>query len=128
MKGFRFPPAPLVSRKPAGVPVGTFQPFICPGSRRPRRLGRGWGTGQGSRLLCHAWASGVVAVRERKPHTHLTTAEVAEILQVSPKTVTRWAREGKLPFTRTLGGHRRYPRGAIRQLAADLGLPDVETP
>jgi excisionase family DNA binding protein len=45
---------------------------------------------------------------------------VAAILQVSPKTVSRWAKEGKLPFLKTLGGHRRYPAAEIRQLAAEL--------
>jgi excisionase family DNA binding protein len=45
---------------------------------------------------------------------------VADILQVSPKTVSRWAKEGKLPFLRTLGGHRRYPAAEIRQLAEEL--------
>jgi excisionase family DNA binding protein len=29
---------------------------------------------------------------------YLRTAEVADILHVSPKTVSRWAKEGKLPF------------------------------
>ena len=52
--------------------------------------------------------------------TYLRTAEVADILHVSPKTVSRWAKEGKLPFLRTLGGHRRYPAAAIRQLAEGL--------
>jgi excisionase family DNA binding protein len=37
-------------------------------------------------------------------------------LSVSPKTVSRWAKEGKLPFMRTLGGHRRYPEAHIREL------------
>jgi predicted site-specific integrase-resolvase len=32
----------------------------------------------------------------------------------------RWAKEGKLPFLRTLGGHRRYPAAEIRQLAEEL--------
>jgi excisionase family DNA binding protein len=50
----------------------------------------------------------------------LRSAEVAAILQVSPKTVCRWALDGKLPFQRTLGGHRRYPEEAIRELAASL--------
>jgi excisionase family DNA binding protein len=45
---------------------------------------------------------------------------VAEILSVSPKTVSRWAKEGKLPFLKTLGGHRRYPEAEIRDLAAEL--------
>jgi excisionase family DNA binding protein len=51
---------------------------------------------------------------------HLRTADVAELLGVSPKTIARWAKEGKLPFLRTLGGHRRYPEPAIRELAAGL--------
>jgi excisionase family DNA binding protein len=41
-------------------------------------------------------------------------------MQVSPKTVSRWATEGKLPFLRTLGGHRRYPASEIHQLAEDV--------
>jgi excisionase family DNA binding protein len=58
-----------------------------------------------------------------RPHPtvpYLWAAEVADILHVSPKTVSRWATEGKLPFLKTLGGHRRYPAAEIRQLAAEL--------
>jgi excisionase family DNA binding protein len=51
---------------------------------------------------------------------YLRTTEVADILHVSPKTVSRWAKEGRLPFLRTLGGHRRYPAAEIRQLADEL--------
>ena len=58
--------------------------------------------------------------RTRGPPSYLHTAEVADILQVSPKTVSRWAKEGKLPFLKTLGGHRRYPAAEIRQLADEL--------
>ena len=54
------------------------------------------------------------------PHSYLHPAEVADILHVSPKTVSRWAKEGKLPFLKTLGGHRRYPAAEIRQLANEL--------
>jgi len=50
----------------------------------------------------------------------LWSAEVAAIFQVSPKTVSRWAQDGLLPYQRTLGGHRRYPAAAIHQLAASL--------
>jgi excisionase family DNA binding protein len=52
--------------------------------------------------------------------SYLRTAEVAGILYVSPKTVSRWAKEGKLPFMKTLGGHRRYPEAKIRELASEL--------
>jgi excisionase family DNA binding protein len=51
---------------------------------------------------------------------YLRTAEVADILHVSPATVSRWAKDGKLPFLRTLGGHRRYPEAKIRELANEL--------
>jgi excisionase family DNA binding protein len=52
--------------------------------------------------------------------SYLRTAEVAELLSVSPKTVSRWAKEGKLPFVKTLGGHRRYPEAEIRDLLEEL--------
>jgi excisionase family DNA binding protein len=52
--------------------------------------------------------------------TFLRSAEVAAILQVSPKTVARWAKQGRLPYQRTLGGHRRYPEPVIRELLASL--------
>jgi excisionase family DNA binding protein len=52
--------------------------------------------------------------------TFLRSAEVAAILHVSPKTITRWAQQGRLPYQRTLGGHRRYPESAIRELLASL--------
>src|SRR6266511_2234720 len=47
---------------------------------------------------------------------YLLGSEVAELLHVSPKTVARWAKEGKLPCMRTLGGHRRYPEREIQEL------------
>lgn len=51
---------------------------------------------------------------------YLKTAQVADLFHVSPKTVTRWAKDGKLPHSRTLGGHRRFPAQEIRQLADQL--------
>jgi excisionase family DNA binding protein len=50
------------------------------------------------------------------PDRYLRTAEVAKRLQVSPKTIARWAKEGKLPYLATLGGHRRYPQQAVERL------------
>ncbi len=46
----------------------------------------------------------------------LTPAEVAALFRVDPKTVTRWARAGKLDPVRTLGGHRRYRKSQIDAL------------
>jgi excisionase family DNA binding protein len=51
---------------------------------------------------------------------YLHTAQVADLLQVSPKTVARWAKEGRLPFVRTLGGHRRYLEADILELRTSL--------
>ncbi|MDN5795739.1 MAG: BldC family transcriptional regulator [Intrasporangium sp.] len=50
----------------------------------------------------------------------LTPAEVAALFRVDPKTVTRWAKAGKLTSIRTLGGHRRYKESEVRGLLADL--------
>src|SRR5579859_6131946 len=44
----------------------------------------------------------------------LTPAEVATMFRVDPKTVTRWAKAGKLTSIRTLGGHRRYRETEVR--------------
>jgi len=50
-----------------------------------------------------------------KPENRLLTpAEVAAMLRVDPKTVTRWARGGKLSSIRTPGGHRRYSESEVR--------------
>jgi excisionase family DNA binding protein len=46
----------------------------------------------------------------------LTPAEVASLFRVDPKTVTRWAKAGKLTSIRTLGGHRRYKESEVRSL------------
>lgn len=46
--------------------------------------------------------------RRPEPEPLLTPAEVAQMFRVDPKTVTRWAKKGKLTSVRTLGGHRRY--------------------
>lgn len=46
----------------------------------------------------------------------LTPLEVARMLRVDPKTVTRWCAAGKMPSIRTPGGHRRIPESAIRAI------------
>lgn len=50
----------------------------------------------------------------------LTPSEVAVMFRVNPKTVTRWARAGKISAVRTLGGHRRFRASEIRRLLSDL--------
>jgi excisionase family DNA binding protein len=46
----------------------------------------------------------------------LTPSEVATLFRVDPKTVTRWAKAGKLTAVRTLGGHRRYRSSEVNAL------------
>jgi excisionase family DNA binding protein len=56
------------------------------------------------------------------PHENLLTpSEVATLFRVDPKTVTRWAKAGKLSSIRTLGGHRRYLESEVQALLT--GVP-----
>jgi excisionase family DNA binding protein len=49
---------------------------------------------------------------------------VAALFRVDPKTVTRWAQQGKLRSIRTLGGHRRYSESEIQAFLQDSqGVP-----
>ena len=60
-----------------------------------------------------------------RAHLHsrqlLTPGEVAALFRVDPRTVTRWANEGRLSVIRTLGGHRRYSATEVHAL---LNSPD----
>ncbi|HIW63553.1 MAG TPA: BldC family transcriptional regulator [Candidatus Stackebrandtia excrementipullorum] len=60
-----------------------------------------------------------MAARMQDPEQLLTPAEVASMFRVDPKTVTRWAKAGKLSAIRTLGGHRRYRESEVRDLLQD---------
>lgn len=44
---------------------------------------------------------------------YMTPGEAARSLHVSPKTINRWANEGRIPCIVTLGGHRRFRREDI---------------
>ncbi len=54
------------------------------------------------------------------PEALLTPSEVAQLFRVNPKTVTRWARAGKLTAIRTLGGHRRFRASEIRRCLEEM--------
>lgn len=62
-----------------------------------------------------------MSARTPEAEALLTPAEVATLFRVDPKTVTRWAKAGKLTSIRTLGGHRRYRETEVRALLA--GIP-----
>lgn len=60
---------------------------------------------------------------------YLRAGDVARLLHVSPKTVARWATEGKLPYVRTLGGHRRFAGPQIQELVDRLATTaNIEPP
>lgn len=84
-------------------------------------------TATGPDLLAPA-AGGKPLMTARTPDAEplLTPAEVANLFRVDPKTVTRWAKAGKLTSIRTLGGHRRYREAEVRALLA--GVPEQREP
>jgi excisionase family DNA binding protein len=47
----------------------------------------------------------------------ISPREAARELHVSCDTLRRWANEGRISSTRTLGGHHRYDLHEIRELA-----------
>jgi excisionase family DNA binding protein len=51
---------------------------------------------------------------------YLTSNQTAQRLAVSPKTIARWAKQGRLPHLRTLGGHRRYDPDMVDHLRRQL--------
>src|SRR5918996_6296357 len=72
-----------------------------------------------------------MATRTQDAEPLLTPAEVAAMFRVDPKTVTRWAKAGKLTSIRTLGGHRRYREAEVRalltgQIPQQRAEPDAE--
>jgi len=56
------------------------------------------------------------------PNDLLTSAEVASLLAVGPKTVRRWAMAGKITSISTPGGHRRFLRSEIDALVVDSNV------
>jgi excisionase family DNA binding protein len=59
-------------------------------------------------------------VGEQPEVSYLTPSQAARILHVSPKTVDRWADQGRIPCVVTLGGHRRFSREAILAVAEQM--------
>ena len=51
---------------------------------------------------------------------YLKPSEVARMLHVSPKTVDRWADEGRIACIVTLGGHRRFLRRDVISVAEEM--------
>lgn len=60
----------------------------------------------------------MVTPQPPKEREILTSGEVAEKFRVDSKTVTRWAKAGRISCFMTLGGHRRYYADEIQALIA----------
>ena len=60
--------------------------------------------------------------RSARRHPLMVTREVAELFRVTPTTVIRWAEKGRITCSRTIGGHRRFPREEIEELARSAGI------
>lgn len=65
-----------------------------------------------------------IMLEEQQVDSLLTPAEVAALFRVNPKTVTRWARAGKITAIRTLGGHRRYRATEIQRCLEQMEPAD----
>lgn len=59
-----------------------------------------------------------MATQPAQPEHLFTPAEVAALVFVDPKTVSRWARAGRLPSTTTPGGHRRFRGSDVQALVS----------
>lgn len=60
--------------------------------------------------------------------SYLMPGQAARILGVSPKTVNRWANEGRIPCIVTMGGHRRFGADVIAAVAISMGLQNRQSP
>src|SRR5215813_9542473 len=52
-----------------------------------------------------------------------STHDAARICRVTPMTVIRWIKEGKIPAFKTAGGHRRILRADLIRFCKSRGIP-----
>jgi len=62
--------------------------------------------------------------KSKRPETqeYLTTTEAAKLLGVSPDTVLKWVKAGKVKSRRTLGGHFRIPASELELFASETSI------
>ena len=60
--------------------------------------------------------------KKHQQKTYLKPNEVAELLRVEPGTIRVWAQSGKLKYSTTLGGHRRFTYRDVEAFARANGL------
>jgi excisionase family DNA binding protein len=60
---------------------------------------------------------------------YYTTTEASKVLSVSPDTVLKWVRAGKIDSYRTPGGHARIPKSAVASMLPDgVSAPHPASP
>src|SRR5579871_699807 len=103
------PAAPLGLRTTASFRAYRMLPNLTKMMRMPRRPA-------GQVLICYDDRMNPETTTADDNNQLLTPSEVAAIFRVDPKTVTRWAMQGKLTHTWTPGGHRRYRRSVVEKI------------
>ena len=76
-------------------------------------MGDGWISGDDNQPQLCCWSSWASQEHHEEP-LYLTIAQVAALLQISERTVYRWAStDPTLPVLRVGGGTLRFPRGRL---------------
>jgi excisionase family DNA binding protein len=71
--------------------------------------------GRGKRSRTSRGRARLQAIEAPPPDETLLSSGEPRLLNVTPKTVWRWATQGGLPSVRTVGGHRRYRWAVVRE-------------
>ena len=67
--------------------------------------------------------------RQDEPEVeYLTPGQVSRMLHVSPKTVNRWADQGRIGCIVTLGGHRRFARDDVELVVEAMAARGTASP
>ena len=103
-------------------------------------MGDGWISGDDNQPQLCCWSSWASQEHHEEP-LYLTIAQVAALLQISERTVYRWAStDPTLPVLRVGGGTLRFPRGrllrwleeheyeSLRQMQGSMSLERCDNP
>jgi excisionase family DNA binding protein len=105
------------------VEIATTREQSIKGQSEPRAPEDGWRPGEAGPPVparqpdaATAATDDGVPLADDQPDELLTPAEAARRLGVTPNTVTRWSRAGKISAIQTIGGHRRYWSSEIEKV------------
>ena len=85
--------------------------------RTAGRLPRGVPPRQGAELPAGEWAAPPGADPQAWSNEHVGSTDAARLFGVTPGTISRWAKEGRLPHAGTLGGQARFALVDLEALA-----------